>query len=274
MLRKFLVSTTVGLPLIAASGMTPAMAQSSDGPLTEIPQGVILATSIIGMPTFIEGEAATAGPIGSLADAIVSTDGQIVGVVVRTRAGRALAVPASLLRQGRIGGAPVLVIDITREQAEGAPDVSGQLPAQEGSQEGSQGTDGATVGERSGVTGTTIDGTDATGADTGENGTGTTGRAGTDGTAMDAGTDDASMDDDPSADDGATGATAGEQSGVTGTTIDGTDATGADTSANGTGTAGRAGTDGTAMDAGTDDADMDGNTDMGGADTDDTPSTN
>ena len=286
-LTTALATTVVALPLapgsvsptLAASHSAGEDATAGDGPMREIPQGVILATSVIGMPTFLKGDEAAAGPIGRLVDAIVGLDGTIRGVVIRTPGGRALAVPAERLEQGRIAGAPVLFIDITRQQADDAPDLSEQLPGggntgttvggtdPTGTDSGENGTgtaarpgtdgepmdmesdaaaDDGTADEQTGVTGTTIDGTDATGADSGENGTGTEGRAGTDGEPMDMG-DGASGDgttDDGEADD----ATAGEQTGVTGTTIDGTDATGADSGENGTGTAARAGTDGEPLD--------------------------
>ena len=246
MLRNLLHTTTLATGLAAALVTAPlgtALAQSGE-PLREIPQNVILATTIIGMPTFIKDEDVTAGPIGALADAIVGLDGTIQGVVIRTRQGRALAVPASLLEQGRVAGRPILIVNITREQAEQAPDVSGQLPQ----------SSGAAAGEQPGVTGTTTDGTDATGADSGADGTGTQGRAGTDGQPMDNGSTDSGSMGSGSTDEGTdtTGATAGEQSGVTGTTTDGTDATGADSGADGTGTQGRAGTDGQPVNGGDD----------------------
>ena len=52
-----------------------SMSGSGESTMSEIPQDVIFATSIIGMPTFIKGEEATVGPVGALADAIVLTDG-------------------------------------------------------------------------------------------------------------------------------------------------------------------------------------------------------
>ena len=162
-----------------------ALAQSSPGSTMEIGQDVILATSIIGMPTFIKGEEATVGPIGRLVDAVVSLDGQIQGVVIRTGQGRAFAVPADRLEQGRVANRPVLLINISRQDAEQAPDVSQQLPEGQDMNQAAQTGDAEADGTDGGVTGTTIDGTNAAGNDEGSNGTGTEGRAGTDGEAMD-----------------------------------------------------------------------------------------
>ena len=267
MLRNLLLGTTVALastsalPVLAQSNSSTEQSQS--GTISAVPQDVILATSIIGMPTFIKGEEATAGPIGTLADALVSLDGQIVGVVVRTPGNSAFIVPADRLEQANIGGQPILVIDVTRDEAENAPDVSSQLP-QGANGSGNAGAAGATNDSTSSQSGSSAqsglnDGTSSDGANGSDSTNSSSDASSSDGSAAsDTSTDGSSTDSSSSGDASSSDASSGadsssdsqsgsaDQTGVTGTTTDGTNAAGADEGSDGTGTEGRAGTDGEA----------------------------
>lgn len=269
MLRNFLLGTTVAL---VSTSALPALAQSNStteqgGTMSAVPQDTILATSIIGMPTFIKGEETTAGPIGALVDALVSLDGQIVGVVIRTAGNSAFIVPADRLEQASIGGRPILVINVTRDEAENAPDVSSQLPQgqqpQDQQSQGTSGTNNAGTDATSNNAPSSDGGSNATnGADSSASSDGSSGSGSTDtsdSTSSDNsssgnGTSDSSGSsssgtDTSGTDTSDTSGTNG-QTGVTGTTTDGTNAAGADEGSDGTGTEGRAGTDGDAPNTG------------------------
>ena len=274
MLRNLLLGTTVALastsalPVLAQSNSSTEQSQS--GTISAVPQDVILATSIIGMPTFIKGEEATAGPIGALADALVSLDGQIVGVVVRTPGNSAFIVPADRLEQANISGQPILVIDVTRDEAENAPDVSSQLPqGANGSGNAGAGSASTTDGGAAAQSGSSAqsgsnDGTSSDNTTASDSTNSSSDASSSDGSASsDTSTDGSSTDSSSSGDtssgdtssgDASSGADASsdsqsgsaDQTGVTGTTTDGTNAAGADEGSDGTGTEGRAGTDGEA----------------------------
>ena len=265
MIRNLTIAATLATSL--AMGVSHgALAQSSSGSTMEIGSDVILATSVIGMPTFIKGEEGTVGPIGSLADAIVSLDGMIQGVVIRTPQGRAFAVPADRLEQGRVQDRPVLLINISREDAEQAPDVSSQMPQQSG--DGSAQADGSTQGSQSTGTGTS-DQSGSSGSSTdSSSGSDSSGTSSSDSSSSDtSGSSDSSggTSSDSQSSDG-TGATTGDQTGVTGTTIDGTNAAGADEGSDGTGTESRAGTDGQPMENSDGSGNSDGSSSSDGSD--------